>query len=85
MDAIGNSLGYAWILLAVAIVREIFGSGTINLEGLGFAKIQLFPEAFYEMGYMNNNLMILPPSALVVVGVIIWIQRSRNTALIEDH
>ncbi len=85
MDAIGNGIGYAWILLAVAIVREIFGSGTINLEGLGIGKFQLFPEAFYEMGYMNNNLMILPPMALIVVGVIIWIQRSRNKALIEEH
>ncbi|MCB0761591.1 MAG: NADH:ubiquinone reductase (Na(+)-transporting) subunit D [Flavobacteriales bacterium] len=85
MDAIGNGMGYAWILLVVAVVREIFGSGYINLEGLGLTKIQIFPQAFYEMGYMNNNLMILPPMALVVVGIIIWIQRSRNKALIEDH
>ena len=77
MDAIGNGLGYAWILVAVAFVRELFGSG--KLFG-----IELIPSSFYEMGYMNNNMMILPPMALVVVGVIIWIQRSKNTKLIED-
>jgi Na+-transporting NADH:ubiquinone oxidoreductase subunit D len=88
MDAIGNGIGYAWILLAVAIVRELFGSGTINLEGLGMAKINLIPESWMmaEGGfYMHNNLMILPPMALIVVGIIIWIQRSRNTKLFESH
>lgn len=88
MDAIGNAMGYAWILLAVAIVREIFGSGTINLEGMGLMKINLIPAEWLmsEGGfYMHNNLMILPPMALIVVGVIIWIQRARNTKLIESH
>ncbi len=77
LDAIGNGLGYAWILVAVAFVRELFGSG--KLFG-----IEVIPASFYEMGYMNNNMMILPPMALVVVGVIIWIQRAKNTKLIED-
>jgi Na+-transporting NADH:ubiquinone oxidoreductase subunit D len=77
-DAVGNALGYAWILIAVALVREVFGSGA-------FYGINLIPESFYEMGYMNNNMMILPPMALVVVGVIIWVQRARNTKLIEEH
>lgn len=85
LDAIGNGLGYAWILLAVSVVREVFGSGAISLPGMG--QVQFLPsEWFIANGgfYENNNLMILPPMALVVVGIIIWIQRSRNKSLIED-
>lgn len=84
-DAIGNAMGYAWVLLAVSIVREIFGSGAISLPGMGQVKF-LPQDWFLSSGgfYENNNLMILPPMALVVVGIIIWIQRSRNEALIED-
>lgn len=78
LDGFGNALGYAWILVAVAVVRELFGSGKL----FGF---EVVPQAFYEMGYMNNNMMILPPMALVTVGVIIWIQRARNTKLIEEN
>jgi Na+-transporting NADH:ubiquinone oxidoreductase subunit D len=77
LDAIGNGLGYGWILIAVAFFRELFGSGKL----FGF---KVIPDAFYEMGYMNNNMMILPPMALVTVGIIIWVQRMRNTQLIED-
>jgi len=85
LDAIGNGMGYAWVLLAVSIVREVFGSGAISLPGMGQVKF-LPQDWFISSGgfYENNNLMILPPMALVVVGVIIWIQRSRNEALIED-
>lgn len=86
LDAIGNSLGYAWILLAVAVVREIFGSGAISLPGMG--QVKFLPESWFiaEGGfYENNNLMILPPMALIVVGIIIWIQRSRNAKLIEEN
>lgn len=78
LDAIGNAAGYGWILIAVAVVREFFGSG--KLYG-----VQLIPDAFYEMGYQNNGLMILPPMALITVGIIIWIQRSKNTKLIEEN
>ena len=46
---------------------------------------QIFPDAMYEAGYMNNGLMLLPPSSLVIVGIYIWIQRSRRTHLIESH
>ena len=85
LDAIGNGMGYAWVLLVVSFVREIFGSGAISLPGMGQVKF-LPQEWFIASGgfYENNNLMILPPMALVVVGIIIWIQRSRNEALIED-
>lgn len=85
MDGLGNGLGYAGLLILVAFFRELFGSGTL----LGF---QIFGNSLpgeesglYSIGYMNNNLMILPPMALIIVGVIIWVQRSRNKALIEDH
>lgn len=78
LDAIGNAVGYAWILLIVAVAREILGSGK-------FWGLEILPKGFYELGYVNNNLMILPPMALIVVGIIIWIQRSRNSSLVEEH
>lgn len=78
LDGIGNAIGYAWILVAVAFVRELLGSGKL----FGF---QIIPESFYEIGYMNNNMMILPPMALITVALIIWGQRSRNKDLIEEN
>jgi Na+-transporting NADH:ubiquinone oxidoreductase subunit D len=76
LDGIGNGLGYSWILLTLGFVRELFGSGTL----WGY---QVMPQAFYEMGYKNNGLIILPPMALILVGLIIWIQRSRTPQLID--
>ena len=76
LDGIGNGLGYGLILVIVSAVRELFGSG--KLMG-----IQVVPDALYKMGYFNNGLAILPPMALIVVGIIIWIQRSRYPKLIE--
>ena len=83
LDGVGNALGYGMILIIVSLVRELFGSGK-------FWGIELFGNAtvgtgLYSLGYMDNNIMILPPMALIVVGIIIWIQRSRNTSLIEEH
>jgi Na+-transporting NADH:ubiquinone oxidoreductase subunit D len=78
LDGFGNSLGYAWVLILVAVIRELFGSGTL----LGY---KMIPSGFYEAGYMNNNMMILPPMALITVGVIIWAQRAWNTKLIEAN
>ena len=77
VDGIGNGLGYAWILVAVGFFRELFGSGTL----LGY---QVIPEAFYKIGYVNNGLMMMPPMALILVAVIIWIQRAKNKDLQED-
>lgn len=68
LDGIGNGLGYGMILVIVAFFRELFGSGTL----LGF---RVIPEALYNAGYMNNGLMILPPMALIIIGIIIWIQK----------
>ena len=74
LDGIGNGAGYALVLVIVAFFRELFGSGTMTLPGLG--EIQLVPEMFYSFGYSNNNLMILPPMALIILGVIIWIHNA---------
>lgn len=77
LDGVGNGLGYALILVIVGFFRELLGSGTL----LGY---QVIPQSFYEAGYVNNGLMILPPMALIVVGCIIWVQRSINKDLQED-
>ncbi|HRX95311.1 MAG TPA: NADH:ubiquinone reductase (Na(+)-transporting) subunit D [Bacteroidales bacterium] len=79
LDGIGNALGYAWILIVVAFFRELFGSGTVY----GFPVMEWL--GFYNFGYKNNGMMILPPMALITVGIIIWIQRSRNKDLIEEN
>lgn len=82
IDAIGNAFGYAWILIAVAVVRELFGSG--SLMGIPVFGDATAGTGLYAYGYMNNNMMILPPMALVAVGIIIWIQRSKNKSLLEE-
>lgn len=76
VDGIGNGLGYAMILIAIGFIRELFGSGAV----LGF---NVIPKSFYDTGYINNGMMIMPTAALILVGVIIWIQRSFNKELIE--
>lgn len=78
LDGLGNGMGYAWVLIAVGFVRELFGSGTL----WGYT---IVPESFYNFGYKNNGFMILPPMALIIVGIIIWIQRSRNPELVEEN
>ena len=77
LDGIGNGLGYGLILVIVGFFRELLGSGTL----LGF---QVIPQAFYDFGYVNNGLMILPPMALIVIAVIIWVHRSKNKELQEN-
>ncbi len=77
LDGIGNGIGYSIILVIVGFFRELLGSGTL----LG---MQVVPDSFYEAGYVNNGLMILPPMALIVVACIIWVQRARNKDLQED-
>ena len=77
LDGIGNSAGYGMILIIVAFFRELLGSGTL----LGYEIIDM--TGLYKIGYEDNGLMILPPMALIVVGIIIWVQRSRNADLID--
>lgn len=80
LDGIGNALGYGIILIIVAFFRELLGSGT--LFGL-----QVIPDSWYIANggyYSNNGFMLLPPMALITVGIVIWVQRARNTKLIEE-
>lgn len=80
LDGIGNGLGYSLILMIVAFFREVFGSGSI----FGF---KIIPDAWYIKNggfYENNGLMVLSPMALIAVGIIIWVHRSKNRDLIEE-
>lgn len=76
IDGLGNGIGYAVILIVVAFFRELLGSGTL----LG---LRIIPQAVYEAGYVNNGLMVMPPMALILVAVIIWVHRSFNKDLQE--
>jgi len=76
LDGIGNGAGYGMILIIVSFFRELLGSGTL----WGF---QVIPQSFYDAGYENNGLIILPPMALIIVGLIIWIQRGKFKSLQE--
>jgi Na+-transporting NADH:ubiquinone oxidoreductase subunit D len=76
LDGIGNGLGYGVILVTLGFIRELFGSGKLY----GYT---IVPEVAFKGGYVNNGLMILPPMALILIGVIIWLQRSRNRVLID--
>ena len=78
LDGVGNGLGYAIILVIVAFFRELLGSGTL-------LDYQVIPQCFYDAGYSNNGLMILPPMALIVVACIVWFHRSRNKDLQEEN
>ncbi len=83
LDGIGNSFGYGLILIIVGFFRELLGSGTLlGVKVLG-DPIEL--TGVYAYGYENNGFMLLSPMALIIVGLIIWVQRSRNKALIEDE
>lgn len=82
LDGIGNAAGYGFILILVGFFRELLGSGTL----LGFPVLgdPIEKSGLYGIGYENNGFMLLSPMALIVVGLIIWVQRSRNASLIED-
>jgi len=82
LDGIGNALGYGVILIIVGFFRELLGSGT--LFGIPVLVDPITKTGLYSIGYENNGFMIIPPAALIVVGIIIWVQRSRNRALIEE-
>lgn len=78
LDGIGNGVGYGIILVVIAFFRELLGSGTL----LGY---QVIPQSFYDAGYMNNGLMILPPMALILIACVIWVHRSRHRDLCEEE
>ncbi len=87
LDGIGNAAGYGLILIIVAFFRELLGSGKLfGFEVLGHQGATLAESTgLYALGYENNGLMLLSPMALIVVGVIIWVQRARNRKLIEEN
>ncbi|HDJ32921.1 MAG TPA: NADH:ubiquinone reductase (Na(+)-transporting) subunit D [Bacteroidetes bacterium] len=79
LDGVGNAAGYGLILVIVGFFRELLGSG----EVFGYPVLEKI--GLYRIGYEDNGLMILPPMALIIVGVIIWVQRAKNTKLIEEN
>src|SRR5210317_2219009 len=83
LDGIGNALGYGVILIIVGFFRELLGSGT--LLGIKVLGDPINKTGVYSIGYENNGFMLLAPMALITVGIIIWVQRAKNEALIEDH
>jgi len=76
LDGIGNGAGYGAVLLLVAFFRELFGASTL----FGW---QIVPQALYDLGYRNNGVMLTPAAAMFVIGILIWIHRSRNRKLID--
>ena len=83
LDAVGNTIGYGLVLVIVSLIREIFGAG--KLFGLELFGDRIKGTGLYSIGYMDNNFIILAPFALFAVALVIWVQRARNKALIEDH
>jgi len=83
LDGIGNAAGYGFILVVIGFFRELLGSGT--LLGIKVLGDPIEKTGLYSTGYENNGFMLLSPMALIVVGLIIWVQRSRNQALIEEN
>jgi len=86
LDGIGNTIGYAVILIIVSFFRELLGSGKLmGYEVLGHKGKSLAESTgLYHYGYENNGFMMLAPMALITVGILIWFQRSKNRKLIED-
>ena len=78
LDGLANGAGYALILIVVAFFRELLGSGTLF-------GVRIIPESFYAAGYMDNGLVILPPMALILLGLIVWVQRSIQKDLQEIY
>lgn len=87
LDGVGNAAGYGLILIIVAFFRELFGSGKLlGYEVLGHKGVTLAESTgLYALGYEDNGFFLLSPMALIVVGVLIWIQRARNRKLIEEN
>ena len=76
LDGIGNGIGYGAILLVVAFFRELFGAGTLF-------GVQIIPQFVYDLGYVNNGIMLTSAAAMFIIGVLIWVQRSFNEKLVD--
>ncbi|WP_051568268.1 NADH:ubiquinone reductase (Na(+)-transporting) subunit D [Crocinitomix catalasitica] len=83
LDAVGNTLGYGFVLVLVSLMREILGAG--KFFGIPLFGDRIENTGLYKLGYMDNNFIILAPFALFAVAIIIWVQRARNKSLIEEH
>ena len=78
VDGVANGIGYGMVLVIIGFFRELLGAGTL----LGYP---IIPQSFYEAGYVNNGLMIMPPMALILMACIVWVHRSRNKELQEAN
>ncbi len=78
LDGIGNGAGYSFVLIIVAFFRELLGSGTLLDK-------KIIPQSFYDAGYVNNAMMLLPAMALITLGIYIWVQRSLYPQLTEKE
>ena len=76
LDGLGSGFGYSWVILVIAIAREVFGAGKL----LGMTVV---PPVAYDLGYVNNGLMAIPVGAFMIVAIIIWVQRS-NSGYVEE-
>ena len=76
LDGLGNGIGYGVILIIVAFFRELFGAGTLF-------GVQVMPQFVYDIGYVNNGIMLTSAAAMFIIGVLIWIQRSFNEKLVD--
>jgi len=83
LDGVGNALGYGLVLVVVSVIREFFGTG--KLAGIEILGNSAEGTGLYSIGYMNNNLVILAPFALITVALVIWVQRAINKSLVEEH
>ncbi len=68
IDGIGNGAGYGAVLITVAFIRELFGSGN-------FFGVKIIPESFYASGYEDMGFMLLAPAAFIIIGLLVWLQR----------
>jgi Na+-transporting NADH:ubiquinone oxidoreductase subunit D len=71
LDGLSNGFGYGLILIIVAAIRELLSSGKLF-------NFQIIPQSFYDAGYMNNSLIMLPPMAIIILGIIIWIKGEKE-------
>lgn len=91
LDGLGNAFGYGVILIVVSFFRELFGKGTLfagsplEIKIIGASPDFLINtvDSSWFGWYTNNNLMVLPAAAMFVIGIVIWVQRARNTKLID--
>ena len=78
LDGLGAGVGYGVVIVLIGLAREIFGSGAVW-------GVQIIPQGFYDLGYVNNGIMVLGPGAFLCLGIIIWLHRTWNDKLVEQE